>query len=252
MKLTFLGTGTSTGVPVIGCQCPRCLSADSRDKRLRSSVLWQIGDTNIVIDAGPDFRTQMLRSGCSRVDAILITHLHYDHIGGLDDVRGLNYTMRSPINIYAEQMHADGIKRMMPYVFEQNKYPGVPNLNLNIITPEPFDVNGLRVEPIRVMHARMPIFGYRIGNWAYVTDASLIPDESMDKLKNLDVLVLNALRHEPHMSHFSLAQALEVIDRLKPRRAYLTHINHDFGNYADMNHLLPSGVQMAYDGLVVE
>lgn len=252
MKLTFLGTGTSTGVPVIGCQCKRCMSADPRDKRLRASALWEIGDTKIVVDAGPDFRMQMINAQCRHVDAILITHRHYDHIGGLDDVRGLNYSMHAPLNVYAEKFHADGIMQMYPYVFEVNKYPGAPNINLNVITSEPFEINGIKVEPIRVMHAKMPIFGYRIGDWAYITDASKIPAESMEKLRGLDVLVLNALRHEPHMSHFSISQALEVVEELKPRRTYFTHINHDFGNYAEYNHQLPEGVEMSYDGLVVE
>jgi len=252
MKLTFLGTGTSTGVPVIGCQCPQCQSTDPRDKRLRSSALWQIGNTTLVIDAGPDFRMQMINAKCRHIDAILITHKHYDHIGGLDDVRGLNYTMHCPISVYAEQLHADGIMHMFPYVFEKNKYPGAPNITLNIIDEEPFEINGIKIEPIRVMHAKMPILGYKIDNWAYITDSSYIPEESMEKLKNLDVLVLDALRHEPHMSHFSIKQALEVVEKLQPQRTFFTHINHDFGNYAEYNHKLPQGVEMAYDGLVVE
>lgn len=252
MKITFLGTGTSTGVPVIGCQCRICQSTDERDKRLRSSILWEMEDVSIIIDAGPDFRMQLIRAKCSKIDAILITHKHYDHVGGLDDVRGLNYTMKRPIDIYAEKYHAEAIRNNLGYVFEVNKYPGVPQINLNVIDNKPFDVRGVRVEPIRIMHAKMKIFGYRIGNCAYVTDASYIPEESMKKLEGCDTLVINALREEPHMSHLSISQAIEVIERLKPKRAYLTHIGHEFGLYEEMNDRLPDGVFMAYDGLTVE
>lgn len=252
MKITFLGTGTSTGVPIIGCKCRVCQSADERDKRLRSSILWEVGNISIVVDAGPDFRTQLLRAKCSKIDAILITHKHYDHVGGLDDVRGLNYTMGCPIDIYAEKQHADTIRNNLGYVFETNKYPGVPQINLNDITENPFDVRGITVEPIRVMHAKMSIFGYRIGDCAYVTDASYIPEESMKKLEGCDTLVINALREEPHMSHLSISQAIDIIDRLKPRQAYLTHIGHEFGLYEEMKNRLPNGVYMAYDGLTVD
>ncbi len=252
MKITFLGTGTSTGVPVIGCHCKVCDSTDIRDKRLRASILWEIDNTKIVIDAGPDFRTQMINNNIDRIDAILITHMHYDHTGGLDDIRGFNYSQNISIDVYAEQLHANAIRNMIPYVFAENKYPGVPQINMQIISEQPFCINGIEVHPIRVMHGKMPIFGYRIGNWAYITDASFISDESIEKLKNCEVLIINALRDEKHMSHFSISQAIEAINRISPKQAYLTHISHQFGLQAIRNPLLPQGIQMAYDGLVIE
>lgn len=252
MKITILGSGTSTGVPVIGCKCHVCSSEDERDKRLRSSILWEVDGKHIVIDAGPDFRSQMIRSKCDTVDAILVTHMHYDHVGGLDDVRGLNYSMRRSIDVYAEELHAKAIRTYLPYVFVEDKYPGVPKLNLNIIECEPLDVAGVRVEPLRVMHAKMPILGYKIGNWAYITDASSLPDETLEKIDGIDTLVINALRDEPHMSHFSIRQAIDVAQKVGARRTYLTHIGHEFGRYAEKNDTLPEGIEMAYDGLVIE
>ncbi len=251
MKITFLGTGTSTGVPVIGCHCTVCDSTDPRDNRLRASVLWEVDNTKIVIDAGPDFRTQMLRNHTDSIDAILITHMHYDHIGGLDDVRGFNYSQHSSVSIYAEQQHANAIERMMPYVFVKNKYPGVPQIDLHIIDDKPFKINNIEVTPIRVIHGKMPIFGYRIGTWAYITDASQIPPESLKKLKGCTTLIINALRDEEHLSHFNIAQALSIIEQIKPQRAYLTHISHQFGLYTQRNPKLPQGVYMAYDQLSI-
>lgn len=251
MKITFLGTGTSTGVPVIGCHCTVCDSTDPHDNRLRASVLWEIDNTKIVIDAGPDFRTQMLRNHIDNINAILITHMHYDHTGGIDDVRGFNYSQRTSIDIYAEQLHADAIRHMLPYVFATNKYPGVPQIDMHIIDNKPFRINNIEIIPIRIMHSQMPIFGYRIGPWAYITDASYISPQSMEKLKGCTTLIINALRDEEHMSHFSVAQALSVIEQIKPQRAYLTHISHQFGLYAVRNPKLPQGVNMAYDQLVI-
>lgn len=252
MKITFLGTGTSTGVPVIGCHCDNCSSTDSRDKRLRASVLWEVGGKKIVIDAGPDFRTQMIRAGVDMVDGILITHMHFDHVGGLDDVRGFNYSQDKSVDVYAEQLHADAIKSMLPYVFAvKEKYPGVPQMNLNIITEDKFEVAGVTITPIRVIHSKLPIFGYRINNWAYITDASFISDESIEKLAGIDTLIINALRDEPHMAHFSIAEALNVVDRIKPRRTFFTHMSHQFGRYAVRQPKMPQGVFIAYDGLII-
>lgn len=252
MKITFLGTGTSIGVPVIGCECEICRSVDPRDNRLRASILWEVGNTNILVDAGPDFRIQMLRAKCSSVSSILLTHLHYDHVGGLDDVRGLNLSMKKAVDIYANRQTADAVRRVMPYVFVENKYPGVPNMNLYEVDEESFEASGVLVEPIPVMHGKMPILGYRIGNWAYITDASYISEESMTKLQGLDVLILNALRFKEHPSHFSVEESLAIVEQLKPRRTYFTHFSHEIGLHSETQKKLPPNVYLAYDGLIVE
>lgn len=252
MKVTFLGTGTSTGVPVIGCKCATCTSSDLRDRRLRSSILWEINGTTLLVDAGPDLRQQLLTAQCTKIDGILITHEHYDHVGGIDDVRGLNYSMRQSINIYAEKRTADTIRNNLSYVFAAHKYPGVPNLILNVIDENTFNINGLDITPIRVIHCKLPILGYRIGACAYITDASYISPESLNLLKGCKILIINALRQFEHLSHFTLQQALEVVDFVKPERAYLTHICHDMGLYAEVQPTLPQNVFLAYDNLSFE
>lgn len=252
MRMTFLGTGTSIGVPVIGCSCEVCKSRDERDIRLRASVLWEVEGRKFLIDAGPDFRQQMLRSGCTEFNAILVTHEHYDHVGGLDDVRGINLATKKDVVIYAEEGPANAIRRSLHYVFAAEKYPGVPDMTLNVIGLEPFTVDGIEITPIRVMHCKLPILGFRIGNWAYITDASYISDENLELLKGLDVLVINALRWKEHMSHFSVEETLAVVEKVKPRRTYFTHLCHEIGLYEEAQKRLPEGVVIAYDGLVIE
>lgn len=252
MKVTFLGTGTSQGVPVIACECSTCLSNNYKDKRLRSSVLVEIEDKTLVIDAGPDFRQQMLREDVKKITAIVLTHEHKDHIAGLDDVRAFNYIQKKPAEIYGNERVLKTIKLEFPYVFEKYKYPGVPEMNLNLVNGEKFRIESVEITPIRVQHYKLPVFGYRIMNFAYITDTNHIADEEFEKLKNLDVLVINALRKQKHISHFNLEEALEIIDRIKPQKAYLNHISHMMGTHNETKKLLPKNVHLAFDGLKLE
>jgi len=251
-ELTFLGTGTSQGAPVIACPCKVCASGDVRDRRLRTSVWIRSKGVSVVIDAGPDFRYQMLRARVSTLDAILVTHAHRDHISGLDDIRAYNYVQGKPMDIYAEPFVQEALRNDYSYVFKETKYPGIPEMQLHDIDPaHPFHVGALQFQPIRVMHMNLPILGFRLNGLAYVTDASAISDAEMEKLNGLDVLVINALRKKEHISHFSLAQSLEVIHRVKPKRAYLTHLSHQIGLHADLQRELPKDVFVAYDGLTI-
>lgn len=252
MKVTFLGTGTSQGVPVIGCDCAVCKSTDPKNNRLRSSVLIETDTTNFVVDTGPDFRYQMLKSGVKKLDAILYTHEHKDHLAGLDDVRAFNYFQKKPMRLYATVATQNAIKRDFYYAFGENPYPGVPRLELNTIDTTPFEVDGIEVIPILVWHYKMPVLGFRIGNFAYITDANRIDDEEMAKLGGVEVLVLNALRRESHISHFTFDEAVDVINGLKPKQAYLTHISHQLGLHDDVNRELRPGIELAYDGLTVD
>ena len=247
MKITFLGTGTSQGVPVIACKCDICTSSDPKDKRLRSAVLIEIEKQTFVIDAGPDFRQQMLREKVQKLDAILVTHEHKDHIGGLDDVRAFNYVMEKPSDIYAEKRVHEAIKREYSYVFAEFKYPGIPKMNLHEITELPFFINKVKIEPLRVFHHKLPILGFKINNFAYITDANNIPDK--ENLKGLNILVINALRRKKHISHFCLQGALNLIEESKPKKAFLTHISHLMGKYEIIKHELPENVHFAFDGL---
>ncbi|MDR0414712.1 MAG: MBL fold metallo-hydrolase [Prevotellaceae bacterium] len=252
MTLTFLGTGTSQGVPMIGCGCRVCRSADPRDSRLRTSALVEANGAALVIDAGPDFRAQMLRERVERVDAVLLTHEHTDHIGGLDDVRAFNYFMGCPMPVYAEERVLHALQGMFAYAFDKNKYPGAPEIErITIRAGQPFDVRGVRVTPIRAMHAQLPVLGFRVGGIAYVTDANFVSDESKLLLHGCSVLVVNALRREPHLSHFTLDEALRLIEEVKPRHACLTHASHQLGLYAEVQPTLPPNVTLAYDGLKV-
>ncbi len=253
MKVTFLGTGTSQGVPVIACNCGVCSSADSHDRRLRTSALLQIGDKNILIDIGPDFREQMLRTRTMHLDAILITHHHRDHVAGIDDIRSFNYVQNKPMDIYSGQITLDVLQRDYHYIFEKHQFSGLPEANLHPIGKDhPFVVaDNIAVTPIAVMHKDLPIFGYRIGDFAYITDANYISDAEMAKLQGTKTLVINALRKQKHFSHFCLPEALEVIRRINPEKAYITHISHMMGLHAEVEIELPENVHLAYDGLTI-
>jgi phosphoribosyl 1,2-cyclic phosphate phosphodiesterase len=249
VKITFLGTGTSQGVPVIACECKTCLSTDHHDKRLRTSLLIETDDTTLLIDAGPDFRQQMLREQVKKLDSILLTHEHRDHIAGLDDVRAFNYKSQDAIDIWAEVRVQKAVIKEYSYVFSEYQYPGIPKMRLNTITDESFSINGITIRPVRVFHYRLPIFGFRIGNFAYITDANYIPEDSKEKLFGVKYLVINALRKEKHISHFSLREAIDLIHEISPKKAYLTHISHQMGLHKEVMGELPPGVSLASDGL---
>ena len=251
VKLTFLGTGTSQGVPVIACDCAVCRSVDTHDKRLRASVLLEIDEKVLLIDAGPDFRQQLLRAAVKRLDAILLTHEHKDHTAGLDDVRAFNHITHRPVDIYAETRVLDALKKEYNYVFVEHKYPGSPEMALHAIDEQPFEIAGVCIEPVRVWHHRLPVLGFKVGSMAYITDAKTIDGAEREKLKDLDVLVVNAVKHGTHISHFSLEEALAFIAEMKPRRAYITHLSHRLEKHAELQAKLPSGVFLAYDGLSV-
>lgn len=251
MKVTFLGTGTSQGIPVIGSSHPVCLSTNPKDKRLRVSVLVEWGDYAYVIDCGPDFRQQMLRVNCSKIDGIIFTHEHADHTAGLDDIRPFVFR-QGDMPIYAHKRVISELKRRFDYIFEtENRYPGAPSVITNEIANEPFKIGGLSVIPVNGMHFNIQVFGYRFNDFAYLTDMKSISDEELKKLKNLEVLVLNALREETHPSHLNLNEALAIIDHLKPKRAYLTHISHLLGFHDDVQQKLPENVYLAYDNLQI-
>lgn len=257
MRLTFLGTGTSQGVPTIGCRCEVCHSTDPRDSRLRTSAMVEVGDVRIVIDAGPDFRYQMLRTGVRHIDAILLTHEHKDHTGGIDDVRAFNFVdfpVIHRVDIYATARTAACVRKDFDYAFAENKYRGVPEIALHEFDPgKTFDVKGVQVVPIRGQHSeRFEVTGYRLGRLAYLTDFKQIEESEIEKLQGVDTLVVNALRWRDHISHFTVEEALALIARVKPRRAYLTHMSHDIGLHAHSAERLPQGVELAYDTLTIE
>ena len=247
-SILFLGTGTSTGVPQIACQCDVCRSGNPKDKRLRASVLISDDEKSILIDCGPDFRQQVLEYDIRSLSAILLTHEHYDHVSGLDDIRPLG-----DVDIYAEKRVMVEIQRTMPYCFAENPYPGVPKISLHEINEnDNFKIGSFHIRPIRVMHANLPILGFRINNMAYLTDVKTMDSGALEQLKDLDLLILNALRHEEHLSHLSLAQALELVRTLNPKKVYFTHMAHHIGLHDEVNKLLPENVELAYDGLEVK
>lgn len=252
MKITFLGTGTSQGVPVIACDCKVCRSRNPKDKRLRSSVLIEHQNKTFVIDTGPDFRQQMLREKVKRLDFVLLTHEHKDHTAGMDDIRAFNHCQHESINVYANKRTCKAIRTEYAYAFDECKYPGVPKINLHLIDNEAFEVQGIYIQPVRVIHFKLPVIGFRIDNMAYITDASTISKEEMAKLTNLDLLVINALGLSPHYSHFNLEQARAIVNKLKPKQAYFTHISHVMGLNDEVNKTLPPTIQLAYDGLTLE
>jgi phosphoribosyl 1,2-cyclic phosphate phosphodiesterase len=252
LKITFLGTGTSQGVPVIACPCRVCKSIDIRDNRLRSSIHIADGENSFVIDSGPDFRQQMLRAGIMDLTALIFTHEHKDHVAGMDDIRAFNYILHKKIDVYASLRVQEALVREFPYVFHDFKYPGVPEVNLSTIEDQPFTINGLTFTPIEVMHYKLPVNAYRIQDFTYITDANFIADVEKEKIKGSEIIVVNALRREKHVSHFNLAEALQLIEELKPKKAYLTHISHQLGLHEEVEKELPENVFLAYDGLEIE
>ena len=252
MTVTFLGTGTSIGVPVITCDCPVCTSGDPRDSRSRASVMIEVNDEVFVIDCGPDFRMQMLREKVMNLSAILFTHEHRDHIAGLDDVRAFNYVLNKRIDIYGVKRTLDMIQTEFPYIFSTQRYFGAPQINIHEISAEPFSIDGYHFIPVKVHHDKLPIMAYRFGDFTYITDASRIDDDELEKVKGSRVVVLNALRNSKHPSHFSVEEAVEVIKKINPEKAYLTHMSHFIGMHEDVDRKLPDFISPAYDGLRVE
>lgn len=252
IKITFLGTGTSSGVPMIGCDCEVCTSTNFKDKRLRSSIMVETKDTTIVVDTTPDFRYQMLRLGVKKVDAIIFTHPHKDHIAGLDDVRAFNFFTKKPMEVYANYLTEEALRRDYYYAFSDTKYPGVPEINLHTITQEGFAINDLMIQPILVWHLKMPVFGFRFGPFTYITDANKIEQDEKEKIKGSKAMVVNALRKESHISHYTLQEAVDLVQELKVPEAYFTHISHQLGLHDTIEKELPNGIHLGYDGLVLE
>ncbi|MBL7856189.1 MAG: MBL fold metallo-hydrolase [Cyclobacteriaceae bacterium] len=252
MKVTFLGTGTSQGVPVIGCPCAVCQSLDFRDKRFRTSIHIEHSKKSIVIDTGPDFRQQMLREQINRLDAVIFTHAHRDHTAGLDDVRAYNFMQQQNMPVYGTKATLDQLKMEYAYAFSKESYPGIPRLDLHEIDDQTFQIDGLSFIPLPVKHLNMPVLGFRLGRFSYITDANFIFDETLEKLQGTEVLVLNALQRERHISHFNLQEAITMVEKIKPKRTYFTHISHKLGLHAKVDKELSPGMMLAYDGLQLE
>lgn len=252
MKLTFLGTGTSVGVPTIGCTCRVCSSTDPHDKRLRASVLVESGDTRVLVDCGPDFRQQMLGREFKKIDAVLLTHEHYDHVGGIDDLRP--FCTFGEVDVYADGNTVGDLRRRIPYCFGESKYPGVPKINLSVVEPHrPFSIGSIDVLPIQVMHGKLPILGYRFGDLVYITDMKTIRKEEREYLKGVKILIVNALRFSPeHHSHMTVNEAMEFIRMVSPEKTYFTHMGHDIGLHEEVNRQLPDDMDLAYDGQMIE
>ena len=251
IKVTFLGTGTSIGVPVITCDCPVCVSTDQRDKRMRTSAMIEVNGLTFVIDCGPDFRQQMLRQQVMNLDAVVFTHEHRDHIAGLDDVRAFNYVLNKKIDIYGTPRVMEAIRIEFPYIFSESRYFGAPQLTIHPIDENPFTIMGVEFTPIQVLHEKLPVLGFRVGDFTYITDASYISEQELEKIKGSRVIVLNALRNSKHVSHFSVPEAVETLKKLQPEAAYLTHLSHFVGLHEEVNKKLPDFVRLAYDGLEV-
>jgi phosphoribosyl 1,2-cyclic phosphate phosphodiesterase len=252
LRITLLGTGTSQGVPVIGCSCEVCRSVDYRDNRLRVSVHLQINDKSFIIDSGPDFRQQVLRARIKTLDAVIFTHEHKDHTAGLDDIRAYNFLQHKDMPLYGEDRVLEQLKREFAYIFSGVSYPGIPRVELFPISTEPFEVEGVLFTPIRVKHYKLPVLGYRVGDFTYITDANYIAPEELEKIKGSKVIVLGALRHEPHISHFSLQEAVDLLTELAPEQAYLTHISHLMGQHRKVEESLPDFIKLGFDGLQID
>ena len=249
LKITFLGTGTSSGVPMVACDCKVCVSADAKDKRLRSSILVESSTTSFVVDTTPDFRYQMLREQVKKLDAVLYTHPHKDHIAGLDDVKAFTFLSGNPMEIFANELTQESLKREFNYIFTDKKYPGIPEVNLNTIGLSPFLIGDIPVIPILVWHLHMPVLGFRFGDFTYITDANRMEEAEKEKIKGSKTLVLNALRHKKHLSHFTLDEATALVQELNVSQAYFTHISHQLGKHQEINKELPTGIELAYDGM---
>lgn len=252
MKITFLGTGTSQGVPIIACTCAICSSNNPKDKRLRSSVMIEINEKVFVIDTGPDFRQQMLRENVKQLDAVIFTHSHKDHLAGFDDIRAFNYILQKKMEVYASSIVQKAIHQEFSYIFDAIKYPGIPEINLHLIDSSPFEIEGVKIIPIELKHHLLPVLGFRINDFTYITDANYISENEKEKIKGTKVLVLNALRREPHVSHFTFNQAIDLMKELKPQIGYLTHISHQLGLHNEVEKELPDFISLAYDGLQLE
>jgi phosphoribosyl 1,2-cyclic phosphate phosphodiesterase len=251
LQITFLGTGTSSGVPMIGCDCEVCISADKKDNRLRSSILVQSATTSLVVDTGPDFRYQMLRTKTKHLDAVLFTHPHKDHLAGLDDIKAFNFFTKKPMQLYANSLTEEALRRDFYYAFAEFKYQGVPEIELNQIDLTPFTVGDIPVVPVLVWHLKMPVYGYRFGNFTYITDANRIENDEKEKIKGSEILVLNALRKQKHIAHFTLDEAIDMAKELQIPYTYFTHISHQLGLHHVIEKELPTGVHLSYDGLVI-
>lgn len=252
MKITFLGTGTSQGIPVIACKCKVCNSVSDFDKRLRTSIFIQSKGINLVVDTGPDFRQQMLRAGIERLDGILYTHSHKDHTAGLDDIRAFNYVQNDALDLFGTESLFEDLKSQYNYIFHKYSYPGIPQIRLNEIQNKKFQIGPVSILPVEVLHYKVKVFGFRIEGFTYITDANFIEESEKKKILGSEVLVLNALRKEKHISHFNLEEALDLIEELKPKTAYLTHLSHQMGLHSEVSSLLPENVNLAYDGLELE
>jgi len=252
MKITFLGTGTSQGIPVIACRCNVCTSENTKDKRLRSSILIETDGNTIVIDTGPDFRQQMLREDVRSLDAVLFTHAHKDHVAGLDDVRSFNFISKKPMDVFCSSQVLESLKKEFSYIFSGVEYPGIPKVNINIIDDSMFYINQTKIIPIKALHYKLPVLGFRIKDFVYLTDLSTISEKEKKKMYNADLIVLDSLRKEPHISHLCLEESLELLKELKPRKAYLIHISHLMGLNDAVNKELPENVQLSFDGLKID
>ncbi|MDQ3191835.1 MAG: MBL fold metallo-hydrolase [Bacteroidota bacterium] len=252
MKITFLGTGTSQGVPLIGCKCEVCKSLNPKDKRLRTSVLIETEGQTFVIDTGPDFRQQMLRENVEKIDAVIFTHEHKDHTAGFDDIRAYNFLLKKKIDAYATLRVQDSLKKEFSYIFADEQYPGIPQITLHTIENKPFTINKIEFIPIQAYHFKLPVLGFRIKDFTFITDANLITEKELEKVKGTKVLVLNALRREKHISHFTLDQAIELMEKIKPKKGYFIHISHQLGLHEEVNKELPDYLELSYDGLKIE